>query len=302
MKRHLIRSLLAGVALAGASATVTGPAAAAPAPAAPVAQSSAATTAAEQARVADYWTPERMASAKPADLRFATGPAATKPAKKSAKSTETATRATPQPQLGKVFFTLGGQNYVCSGTATTSGNADVVTTAGHCVHEGPGSFATNFAFVPAYDNGAQPYGKWTARSLYTTEQWAQSGDFNYDVGFAVMNETEGRSLTDVVGSYPIEFDLARGLEYTSYGYPAAQPFNGQLLYSCSGTASRDSVGGTTTHGLTCDMTGGSSGGGWITGGKLNSVNSFKYNHDGSTMYGPYFGDVVRSTYQTAATA
>ena len=63
---------------------------------------------------------------------------------------------------GKVFFTLGGVNYVCSGAATSSTNRDVVTTAGHCVNEGPGAFATNWAFVPAYNNGSRPYGTWTA--------------------------------------------------------------------------------------------------------------------------------------------
>ena len=52
---------------------------------------------------------------------------------------------------------------MCSGTATSSANGDVVTTAGHCVNEGPGAFVTNFAFVPAYDNGAAPYGTWTGR-------------------------------------------------------------------------------------------------------------------------------------------
>ena len=54
-----------------------------------------------------------------------------------------------------MFFTRGGVNYVCSGTATNSTNGDVVTTAGHCVNEGPGAFATNFAFVPAYNNGSR---------------------------------------------------------------------------------------------------------------------------------------------------
>jgi hypothetical protein len=39
---------------------------------------------------------------------------------------------------GKVFFSDGAYNYVCSGTALTSGNESVVWTAGHCVNEGPG--------------------------------------------------------------------------------------------------------------------------------------------------------------------
>ena len=33
-----------------------------------------------------------------------------------------------QPRFGKVFFSIGRSNYVCSGTATTSANGDVVTT------------------------------------------------------------------------------------------------------------------------------------------------------------------------------
>ena len=179
---------------------------------------------------------------------------------------------------GKVFFTLGGVNYVCSGAATSSSNRDVVTTAGHCVNEGPGAFATNWAFVPAYNNGSRPYGTWTARSLVTTSAWANQGDINYDGGFAVMNTLNGAHLTDVVGGQGIGFNLARGLSYNAYGYPAAPPFNGETLKSCSGTASDDVWGGTQSQAITCDMTGGSSGGPWLTGSStINSVNSFGYN-------------------------
>ena len=38
------------------------------------------------------------------------------------------------------------------------------------------------------------------------------------------------------------------------------------------------------------MTGGSSGGGWITGGSLNSVTSFGYTGVKNILFGPYFGD------------
>lgn len=93
------------------------------------------------------------------------------------------TQLAPVATIGKVFFTLGGSNYVCSGTATSSANRDVVTTAGHCLNEGPGAFATNWAFVPAYDKGSRPYGTWTARDLVTTSAWANQGDINYDGGF-----------------------------------------------------------------------------------------------------------------------
>ncbi|MGH3950603.1 MAG: trypsin-like serine peptidase [Pseudonocardiaceae bacterium] len=298
--------MLAGIALASATAAVAAPAAAAPAPGkAPdhaVASHEAAMSKAEQRQVEDYWTPERMRSATPSDLAR---PGKQNPGKghgKGGKNRTDAVQESPQPELGKVFFTLGGTDYVCSGTATTSGNADVVTTAGHCLNEGPGDYATNFAFVPAYENGNRPYGTWTAAQLFTTSQWANSGDFEYDAGFAVMNEnSSGQSLTDVVGSYPIAFNAPRGLTYTSYGYPAGPPFDGESLWSCTGTAT-DDPNGSTTQGIPCDMTGGSSGGGWITGGELNSVNSYKYIVDPSTMYGPYFGSTIQSAYAAAAGA
>ncbi|TDE00766.1 trypsin-like serine peptidase [Jiangella asiatica] len=309
MRRPIIRSLLAGAALvvpgvAAAPAMADSDAGTTGAAASAVVHQELATTTAEQRSTTTYWTAERMEAAIPADVLVDadSGEAAAEPAVE-ADIAPAAVPENPRPEFGKVFFTLGGTDYVCSGTATSSSNGDVVTTAGHCVHEGAGGgFASQFTFVPAYENGSAPHGQWSASDLYTSTGWANSGDFTVDVGFAVMNENgSGQSLTDVVGSYPIAFDLGRGLSYTSYGYPAASPFDGQSLFSCSGTA-RNDPGGSSTQGLTCDMTGGSSGGGWITGGQLNSVNSYKYNNDPNTMYGPYFGGTAQSVYNAAAGA
>jgi V8-like Glu-specific endopeptidase len=208
---------------------------------------------------------------------------------------------------GKVFFTLGGTNYVCSGSSTTSSNHDVVLTAGHCVNEGPGAYATNWAFVPAYDDGARPYGTFTARSLVTTSQWAGSGDFNYDVGFAVVNPVNGTDLTDTVGSQAIGFNLARNQQMYSFGYPAERPYDGTDIAYCFDTVFQDTFGGSTDQGMDCNMTGGSSGGPWLLDydagsgvGTLNSVNSFGYRGLRDVMWGPYFGSVVQSAYSTAS--
>jgi hypothetical protein len=259
----------------------------------------AATTKADQQRVVGYWTQARMKNAIPRGK--AINPGKGKPG--SGGSSAAAVQVPTQSQLGKVFFTLGGVNYVCSGTATASSNRDVVTTAGHCLNEGPGAYATNFAFVPAYDNGSAPYGTWTAKSLLTTNEWKNSGDFNHDVGFAVMNSNaSGQSLTDVTGSYPIAFNKGYNLTFSAYGYPAAKPYNGQLLWKCSGKAGVDTRG-TTDHRLPCSMTGGSSGGGWITSdGQLNSVNSFGYRGEKDVMYGPYFGNVEQAVFSAAASS
>lgn len=257
-----------------------------------------------------YWTSARMKGALPGE-RLVVGKKASGVARTSrtlavpaiTRVGTAATPASPRPTIGKVFFTLGGANYVCSGNVVNAGNRSVVTTAGHCVNEGPGAFATNWVFVPAYNNGSAPYGRWAATRLFTSSQWASRGDMTYDVGFAVIGRNSaGKAIADVVGATGIQFGAARGQYYRSYGYPAASPFNGQTLQSCQGYARDDSRQPGTTQGIPCDMTGGSSGGPWfLNNGSQNSVNSYGY--DGiKTMYGPYYGDVAMKVYQNAAAA
>jgi V8-like Glu-specific endopeptidase len=214
-----------------------------------------------------------------------------------------ATRETPVDHIGKVFFSIGNTNYVCSGNAVSSANQSTVVTAGHCVNEG-GAFVTNFAFIPAYDNGSAPYGKWTAKALYAPAQWTGSGDMQYDTGFAVMNQLNGKNLTNVVGGSGVIFNQARGLQYTAYGYPQASPFNGKSLFSCAGKATNDTINPQfNTQGIRCDMTGGSSGGPWFIGsgpdGLQNSINSYGYGGS-AVMYGPYWGTVIQEAYFAAA--
>lgn len=266
----------------------------------------AATTATQQDRVKGHWTASRMRQATPATQRVADGPSANvargtmqviddTPSRQQPAAAAAAVSAT----TGKVFFTLGGVDFVCSGSATSSTNGDVVSTAGHCVNEGPGAFATNWAFVPAYSNGSRPFGTWTARILVTTSAWANQGDINYDGGFAVMNTLNGAHLTAVVGGQGIGFNFARGLTYDAYGFPAAPPFNGETLQSCSGTAQADTFGGTQSQSIPCNMTGGSSGGPWFTGGVQNSINSFGYTGVPNRMFGPYFGTEIQSAFTSA---
>ena len=293
-------ALLAGALAVGGSPTA---ASGASSPNRGVETHAAATSNAASDKVADYWTTYRMRHAKPVT------PPSSSSASDSTVPSGQKTKVEAQPSstnsvastTGKVFFTLGGQNYVCSGAATSSSNRDVVTTAGHCVNEGPGSFATNWAFVPQYNNGSRPYGTWTARTLVTTSAWANQGDINYDGGFAVMNTLNGSHLVDVVGGQGIGFNMARGLYYNAYGYPAAPPFNGETLQSCSGYASDDVWGGTQSQNIPCNMTGGSSGGPWLTNGStINSVNSFGYDGVSNRMFGPYFGSAIQSAYSTAS--
>ena len=59
-------------------------------------------------------------------------------------------------------------------------------------------------------------------------------------------------------------------------------------------------GGSTDQGLACNMTGGSSGGGWIQNGSLSSVTSLGYTGVKNILWGPYFGSTIQAVYNTAA--
>lgn len=218
----------------------------------------------------EYWTAERMEDAVPAaelapelapeqaavhvDVeRGAPAVVKGKPAGKG-KGPKAGTAA--QDTVGKVFFTQGGVDYVCSGNAVASSNGSTVATAGHCVNDA-GTWATNWVFVPAYDHGEAPYGTWAATDLVSTDQWVQQEDISDDVAFAtVVPESGSGTLESVVGTTSIAVNQARGEHYTAYGYPAATPFDGQSLESCSGTATDDTLGGTLSQSIDCDMTGG----------------------------------------------
>lgn len=272
----------------------------------PAAQARVETKAVAQDKTAvqRYWTAQRMRDAIPADKvlsgRFA-GQQRKAPKLASAQQIPPPYTSAPTRTNGKVFFTDDGLNYVCSGTAVLSGNSSVVWTAGHCVHDGASNFHPNWSFVPAYADGSRPYGTWTARTLLTTSGWANSGDFSYDNGAAVVNLNGGQALTSVVGGRDIAFNTARNQNYAAHGYPAGPPFNGQRLWVCNSPLIYDDTSANPpTMGIDCDMTGGSSGGGWIANNAVVSVNSYGYTTLPNVMFGPYQGSVAQSLYTQAA--
>ena len=316
--RSLATSLLSLSAAALLALTTAGGATAAPSASGDKEQPSVTSAAVDSTGAADYWTADRMRSAIPGDVlagkaleRGNTSSAAT-----VEKGANTKVRAgkgkptiavseNPVDHIGKVFFTLAGTNYVCSGNAVVSANKSTVATAGHCLNEGPGAFATNFIFVPAYENGAAPYGKWTAKALYAPTQWSSYGDMQYDTGFAVMNTAQRQ--VPVRRCERIRRRVQRGPR------PDLQVLRlprGVALQRCDpqellrhGVTTIPTTRQFLTQGIPCDMTGGSSGGPWFIGssaaGLQNSINSYGYSGS-PVMYGPYWGTVIQQTYTSAA--
>ncbi|MCP2252241.1 hypothetical protein LY13_000980 [Prauserella aidingensis] len=262
------------------------------------------------------WTPQRMRAALPLDkvLSLSTGLASEVlgslpdllPGATSTGDEWTGGGAVTKT-AGRVFFTMDGQDASCSGNVVESGNGSVVVTAGHCVKY-QGGWHTDWVFVPGYDNGAAPHGEWAAEQTMTTPQWEADEDMNHDVGMAVVEEKNGRTVADTVGTQQIAFNGERGREMYSFGYPAAEPYDGSTLTYCNGGTFTDPLL-TDDHGMNCDMTGGSSGGPWFSSfdpetgtGVQESVNSFGYTFLPNVMFGPYFGDEAKALYDKASAA
>ncbi len=96
--------------------------------------------------------------------------------------------------------------------------------------------------------------------------------------------------------------------YKAFGYPAESPppeFDGRHLFLCESRyrGSDPGAGPPSPIRISCDMTGGSSGGGWVIrrGDRryVASVTSYGYSSQPNSLYGPYQGTVARRLYQDA---
>jgi hypothetical protein len=228
--------------------------------------------------------------------------------------------------VGRVFFVSGAFLYSCSGTVVTDGRAtySLVLTAGHCVID-KGKFGTNWMFIPNFEstsstsftdclNSASQC--WAAQALVVNSTFASQKRFNNtavlnDFAFAVIGEGgHGQTLEAAVGgSFGITFGgPAVGDTLAAFGYPAAAPYDGTELTYCQGPIGQDPNTGNGTWSMLCDMTGGSSGGGWLSGdyttfsgtgpGVLRSLNSYGYSGD-PHMYGPKFNNATADVYNAA---
>ena len=216
-------------------------------------------------------------------------------------------RIYPFRTVGKLFFKRGGRSYVCS--ASSIGGCAIIT-AGHCVHAGNNSssgWATDVVFVPAYKDGAAPFGQWPARYLQTRMQWYKNGiskGLSEDIGGAVLHKQGGRKISQRVGWLGFSWNWSRNQHWISAGYPAAAPFNGQrMILNAASYAYNGSVGASPAPvGMGNDMTGGCSGGPWIwrfgAGNYVNGVNSYRRSSKPKELYSPYFGNAAKSLYDS----
>jgi len=257
--------------------------------------------------IIDYWTPVRMASAQPMEPIYVNNQDRLRLTKKQKEDGEEQILRPPDvlpdngsklpTTAGKVYFVMGGGNYLCSASVVNSNNSDTVVTAGHCVFEYERQiWASNWIFVPQYSLGSRPLGVYVGRTLATKQGWANSRDFNYDVGIVLVNPNDkGQHILEVTGGLGITLNPPRLAETNSFGYPVNMN-SGETMSTCAGVSmSPTFFAGFTGLQLVCGMTGGTSGGPWIQQydthtrfGQQVSVNSFIFLNMPNNLFGPYF--------------
>jgi V8-like Glu-specific endopeptidase len=217
---------------------------------------------------------------------------------------------------GKVFFRVNGLRYTCSGSAVASpAGVSIVSTAGHCVHDGDGGpFVTDWVFYPRWNGAADAtLGAWTASALVTTPLWADSANgFDDDAGFARVSQgTSPTTLTEAIAAesgsvQAISFAGVDSGEHWAIGYPASKKYKGNTLTYCRGGVRLD-YDSHDTMAMPCDMTGGSSGGPWLSSydpttgvGTQTSLNSYGYASLSNVMFGPIFDADEQAAYEAAA--
>lgn len=296
-------------------------------------------------RVLAYWTAERIASAKPRDYVMTPSgqlvPAAKPPGTPGGGpggggggggdgSTVTGASWTGdgaiETRSGRVLFSDADGDWICSAAAISDGSTtdsySLVVSAGHCAYDGRGGWASNWMYIPQFDDAPTYscddtiHGCWTARALALSSAFVTGGGFGnntvqYDWAIAVVGPGghSGTDQLDALGAYDLRTSGNQvGQEAWAFGYPAAQKYKGRDLTYCRGTTVEDPYGAP-TWGLACDMTGGSSGGPWLVettdpatdSGRIASVNSYGYSGL-KYMFGPIFNSNTQAVWDAANAA
>jgi hypothetical protein len=257
-------------------------------------------------QVERFWTPRRMAAARPLELTVGRdgrakvhfGPRAR--AAGASYSVVEAPEVAPYGWNGRLYVRQAGQEGFCSATAIDSTTRRLVLTAGHCVNSGPkdgepGVWSTYLEFVPGLDLGVAPYGTFVVSGRpRALPEWMEDGNPDFDLGaFLTEPNAEGIALADAVGGGArIVTDRDRRRRYETFGYPGGT----ERMRTCvSGFAGIDpltaTLPGPSTTAIRCDWRPGASGGGWLIDGgrEIDGLTSYIAEvHDERRTYGPYF--------------
>lgn len=159
---------------------------------------------------------QNIAQSSPIDSTLEVGDASTRTV--IGLDTKVQLKPSTYPYRATVLITIGQAR--CTGWMA---GPDTVITAGHCVHRGLGQTwfpLSDYTVYPAHDGTNAPYGKCTAKRLYTTEGWALSSKTEYDYGAIKLNCQVGNA-TGWLGFGVLP--TTQGLATIISGYPGDKP-------------------------------------------------------------------------------
>ncbi len=199
----------------------------------------------------------------------------------------------PWNKIGKLYFTTpGGGSSYC--TANVISQRNIIVTAAHCLYTRGQGWHRNFRFVPADRFGVAPYGVYGWQSAGIMTNWITIGGRRWDVGMIRLsnNLSTGIPVTSYVGWLGRTWDQPYIMNLHSVGY--ASNLSTQYTHICTAESFN---GGLDVLAKGCDMTYGSSGGGWLlryhpysnTQNIVTGVTSGPYPGGfGTTFVGPRF--------------
>jgi hypothetical protein len=275
--------------------------------------------------VTEYWTEDRIRNAQPSPLtvqpdhppaKELSRPKSLKPInlldpknvasperKRGAKilarqAAPADANSAPASPNGKLFFSVGGADYVCSAAAV---DASVILTAAHCAYDRSAKAqVTNALFIWQFtptSHGKQYF----ITQIIVPGDWITSG---YKYSDQALMRVSG-SITSVYGILlrPTPQVVAPGIEF---GYPAQPPFSGTQLYSVDPVEAQNAdPSDKLTIAIYSNMTPGSSGGPWVGRGAngkwgyIFGLNSYKFTTNSTRMYSPYFWFIMRDLVNCA---
>jgi V8-like Glu-specific endopeptidase len=262
------------------------------------------TTSAQPSHAIDYWTRERLLTARPWrrwDPLLSPGTASVALAA-AGETVPLAPEATQveASRVGALFDKDASGNHFCTASVVASPGHDLVMTAAHCVNDGRGHDKNDLVFIPGYAAGATPYGVWTPRRVVVDPKWARGGDSDYDVGFVVLNSRDGKNIQDVLGANKIGFNTGFTHLVRVTGYPDTD----DAPVTCRNWTSEHSM---TQLRFECGgFYDGTSGSPWMTADPRQIVGIIGgYQQGGATddvSYSVYLGDDIQQLYKEAESA